>query len=474
MDNARLLPTEKMILYDKLARCERLDTDVKQFKRAKPIKNPVPEDQIGCYRRLGSRMCVTAEMSIIKQYIEKKKEMPPSFLEAGPREHLYFDPKKLRRIGIVTPGGIAPGLNTVIHSILNMHCNIYGMTREAYGFLGGLRGIVQERFEKLTPAKTEEWIHKGGTGIGAGRGNGEKISVMVKNLEGLLIDILYVIGGDGSLTVAHEIAKEIEKRGRKIVVAGIPKTMDNDVLWVWHSFGFDTAVEEATRIVNALHDEAKSTGRICLLQLFGRDAGFVAAHAALASGHVRVVLVPEVPFKIDLVLDYVQEAVADKGHALVVVAEGVCPKGGEKYVRKRIRARGLDPDKNKDPRVHEAFQEERLRLFRKAFEDRFKKFRRGRHRVFVVEPRYLIRAIPAHAVDQIYCQRLSDLTVHNTLAGFTDFMISQWLTEYVLVPLRLVAEQIDPKTKARQTKSIPPKGIFWKTVINSTGQPSFN
>lgn len=471
MDKVRLLPTEKTILRDKLDRSEQLNVDVKRFKPAK-FKNPVPQQQIGRYRPLDSRMCVTAEMGLIKQYLDRNQE-PPGFLEAGPRKKLYFDSKKVK-IGIVTPGGIAPGLNTVIHSIVNMHWEIYGIRKKACGFLGGFRGLAEERIVRLDPTITREWIHKGGTGIGAGREK-QDISVMVTKLEGLFIDILYVIGGDGSLTVAHKIAEEIKKRKKKIVVAGIPKTMDNDVLWVWHSFGFDTAVEEATRLVNALHDEAKSTKKICLLPLFGRDAGFVAAHAALASGQVNVVLVPEVPFKMDLVLTHVQEVVADKGYALVVAAEGACPQGySEKDVEEEIRKLGLDPNDRTNPKVWEMLQAWKLHLLKFKFEECFRNFMKGRHRVFVNEPRYLIRAIPAHAVDQIYCQRLADLAVHNTLAGFTDFMISQWLTEYVLVPLRLVAEQIDPKTKARQTKSIPPRGIFWSTVINSTGQPSFD
>lgn len=462
MDKERLLPTEKMILRDKLARCERLDTDVKQFKPAER-ENTVPEHEIGRYRPLESRMCVTAEMSVIRQYLEKKKEMPPSFLEAGPREYLYFDPKRVK-IGIVTPGGIAPGLNTVIHSIVNMHVEIYGMRTKAYGFLNGFQGLGQDHKVVLNPTITRKWIHEGGTGLGAGREK-QDVSVMASQLEDLGVDILYIIGGDGSLTAAYELAQEIERRNKTIVVAGIPKTMDNDVLWVWHSFGFDTAVEEAARIINALHDEAKSTGRICLLPLFGRDAGFVAAHAALGSGQVDAVLVPEVPFKIEPLLDYVKRRVQDKGYALVVAAEGASPQGyTEEKVKQEIRNSGLNPDDPTNPRVHKFFQEWRTQLLQTKFEEYFEKVIHGKHRVFVNEPRYLVRAIPAHSVDQIYCHRLGDLAVHSALAGFTGFMISQWLTEYVLVPLKLVA---------RGHKRIPPGGVFWTTVISSTGQPSF-
>lgn len=464
MDGGRLLATEKAILDDKIKRGEQLETDVKQFEPT-PHENRVPEDQIGRYRALDRRICVTAEMWIIKQFVGKGQE-PPSLLEAGPRKYLHFDPKEVT-IGIVTPGGIAPGLNTVIHSIVNMHYKIYGMRNKAYGFLGGFEGIAEKRRFNgdLDPDVTIEWIHKGGTLLGAGREE-QKISDMVTNLEDLGVDILYVIGGDGSLTAGYHLAQEIEKRSKKIAVAGIPKTMDNDVLWVWHSFGFDTAVEEATRLVNALHDEAKSTRKVCLLPLFGRDADFVAAHAALASGQVDVVLVPEVPFKIDRVLDHVKKVVAKNSYALVVVAEGACPQGyTEESVKEEIRKQGLDPNDRTNPKVWDMLQAWKIHLLRSKFEECFKNFMKGKHRVFVNEPRYLIRAIPANSVDQIYCRRLADMAVHNALAGFTGFMISQWLTEYVLVPLKLVAGG---------HKKIPPAGIFWKTVISSTGQPSFD
>lgn len=461
MPKEKVLPTEKAILRDKLDRCEELVTYVEQFKPLK-FRNPVPEHQIGRYRLPDRRICVTAEMELIKSFIEKKKDLP-SFLEAGPRDKLHFDPAEVR-IGIVTPGGIAPGLNTVIHSIVHMHSDVYRMKEKAYGFLNGFQGLAEDRSIYLDPSVTIQWIHKGGSGLGCGRGK-QDIALLADRLEDRGVNILYVIGGDGSLTGAHEIAGELQKRNKRIVVAGIPKTIDNDILWVWQSFGFSTAVEEATRIVNAIHDEAKAAQRICLLHLFGRDAGFIAGHAALASGQVDVVLVPEVEFKIEPTLRRVERIVAKKGYALVVLAEGACPKDyGEDRVREEIQRQGLNPDDRTHPKVSKAFRELRLNVLQTKFEEHFRAFKSGRHGVFVMEPRHLIRAIPPGSVDQIYCQRLADMAVHNALAGFTDFMISQWLTEYVLVPLDLVADR---------NKRIPPSGIFWTTVISATGQPSF-
>jgi 6-phosphofructokinase 1 len=338
------------------------------------------------------------------------------------------------------------------------------MERKAFGFRGGFRGLIENRYVELDPSITRDWLQKGGSGLTTGRGK-QDIATMATNLEDLGVDILYVIGGEGSLTAAHLIAEELKRRDSRIVVAGIPKTMDNDILWVWHSFGFDTAVEEATKFINAMHEEAKSTERICLLSLFGREAGFVAAHAALASGQVDVVLVPEIEFRIESLLQYVQKLVQDKRYALIVLAEGACPLGyTEDNVKAELNSRGLDPEDRSNPRVAESLRAWKLHCLQSNFENHFRKFQGGRFGVFVQEPRYLIRAIPANSVDQIYCQRLADMAVHNALAGFTDFMISQWLTEYVMVPLELVAEG---------HKKIPPGGIFWTTVTGSTGQPAF-
>jgi 6-phosphofructokinase 1 len=461
MNNRQPLATEKLIILDCLRSGVNLNTDIPTIGVPR-FMNPIPQDLIGRYRPLTKRIYATAEMEIIKAYGEQERE-PPSFPEAGPREHLYFNPAGIR-VGVLTAGGIAPGLNTVVHSIINMHHKIYGMERKAFGFLGGFRGLAENRYLELDSTITREWLHQGGSGLTTSRGK-QDIATMATNLNDLGVDILYVIGGEGSLTAAHVIAEEIKRRDSKIVVSGIPKTMDNDILWVWHSFGFDTAVEEATKFINAMHEEAKSSERICLLSLFGRDAGFVAAHAALASGLVDVVLVPEVDFKIESLLQYVQKLLQDKRYALIVVAEGACPVGyTEENVKAELQAKGLDLTDRSNPKVAEALRDWKLHSLKTKFEEHFNNFRGGRFGVFVQEPRYLIRAIPANSVDQIYCQRIADMAVHNALAGFTDFMISQWLTEYVIVPLELVAGG---------HKKIPPGGVFWTTVTGSTGQPAF-
>ncbi len=468
MGSIQIFPSEEMILKERLKNRSCLCDDPPLIGNP-GFKNPIAESRIGRYMK-GKRVSATSDIEIIKSYLDVNRNLP-SFPAAGPHELLFFDPAEVR-VGVVTAGGIAPGLNTVIHSIVNMHSTVYGMREKVVGFLGGFRGIERQHTVELEPGKTIEWLQKGGTGIFTGREKAD-VEAIVTGIVQMGIDILYVIGGDGSLTVAHAIAKGIESRGLKIVVAGIPKTMDNDVLWISHSFGFDTAVEEAARIVNAIHDEAKSTRRICLLPLFGREAGFVAAHAALACGHVDAILVPEVEFKLEPLLEYVDRLVKRKGHALIVLAEGACPWGyTERDIEEELRRRGLDPADRTNPRVSDALRSWRLNVIHDRFREYFGKLWGDEHQVFVEEPRYLIRAIPANSVDQIYCQRLADLAVHNALAGYTDFMISQWLDEYVLVSLKLVAEEKGPDGR-RLTKKIHPGSVFWATVINSTDQPSF-
>jgi len=416
-----------------------LKTDVAHLWDTPPTnqRNPRPAADIGAYRAWEKCKCVTADLEVIQAYYDLLKMPPPGFREAGPREFLHFDPASVN-VGIVTAGGIAPGLNMVVHALVSRH-RFYG-TKRIYGFRNGFRGfygtIGHDDPVLLDDDNTRNWIHRGGTLLGTLREDGADIPAVVDRLQRMDIKILYVVGGNGSLSAAHEISKEVGRRKLGIAVAGVPKTMDNDVRWVWQSFGFTTAVEEATRVINILHEEAQANNRICVVRLFGRNSGFVAANAVLASGEVDAVLIPEEnPIDLEVVLEHIGRVLSSEGHAVIVVAEGVGKDGG------------LTPQA--------LFSELR---------SRFKDVLPGRYGAFENEPRHQIRAVPAGPADQTYCRRLSDLAVDNALAGFTDFMISCWLTEYVLVPLELVAGR---------TKQVPTGGIFWKEVRNSTRQPSF-
>jgi 6-phosphofructokinase 1 len=458
------MTTERQLLRHVADQKTNFDTMVRML--AKPERsNSVGEDMLGLYRRPAARKAVIADMELLESFVSAGLPVP-SFLEAGPRETLRFDPQRVRA-AVVTTGGLAPGLHCVVHSIVKRHAHTYSLAHgfgKVFGVYDSFKGLcdLPNNLVELTPDATEEWLDHGGSRLGNVRyyHEGQKgpesmtrmVDVISQKLSQNNIDILYVIGGDGSLRVAHQIAEA----SPNVSVVGVPKTMDNDILWVWQSFGFDTAVERATRVINTLRSEAESTRRICLIELFGAESGFVAANASLASGHVDLVLIPEVFSDLNgtEALTYLEQAVAHvewgvckdphHPHAVVVVAEGV----GTVFAEKGI----VLGDAN-HPFI--------LQL--KGFiEARVHNAHGDRMEVLLNQPRHHIRAVPANAHDQIYCERLGALAVDNALAGYTDFMISQWLTEYVLVPLELVSQG--------NKKSIPIHGMFWKQVVSSTGQ----
>jgi len=461
------ITSERAILQDCIKRHVELETSVAQVRGHNTIPNPISEKIIGLYRPPDARKAVIADMDLMDAFRKGNLRLP-SFLEAGPRKELYFDPGTIHA-AIVTTGGLAPGLHAVIHSIVKRHHNTYGLRANArifgvYNSFKGLCDLANNSIE-LKPALTEEWLDQGGSQLGSVRyycdGNrGDKaIDAMAEHISEQLksnnIDILYVIGGDGSLKVVNALANKNPLRS----IVGIPKTMDNDILWVWQSFGFNTAVEQAERAINTLRSEAESTRRICLIELFGAESGFVAANAALASGHVDAVLIPEVFKSLDQnaaqlyltdIVNYIMRKVQDRvrnPHAVIVVAEGVATF---------LADMGVTVGKTK------VTKDSFITELRSLIEKNVTNARTERVAVFINQPRHYIRAVPANTYDEIYCERLGALAVDNALGGYTGFMISQWLTEYVLVPTRLVI--------AGQ-KSIPVGGIFWKQVINSTGQP---
>ena len=464
------ITSERLILQNHLDKVITLKTDVKEVQGRPTLLNDVSQDELGLFRSRNSRMTVITDTKILDAWKKKRLEVP-SFLEAGPRTDLRFNPHRVHA-AIVTTGGLAPGLHCVIHSIVKRHWHTYRIDQadgRIYGVYNSFKGLCKlaDNLVPLNPNKTEEWLDQGGSKLGIVRylhnddkEGDESIAGMADDITANLkyndIDILYVLGGDGSMRVAHEIAL----KNPTLSVIGIPKTMDNDILWVWQSFGFNTAVEQATRVINTLRSEAEATRRIGLIQLFGAESGFVAANATLASGHVDAVLIPEV-FKalkvgeaqiyLNKIVEHIEQRVRNNRrhnpHAVMVVAEGV----GTYLEKMEACIEGANVRKT-------TFIDQLSELLRKRIRDAHAQ----RVPVFNNEPRHYIRSAPANAHDQIYCERLGALAVDNALAGFTDCMISKWLTEFVLVPMDMVT---------RGQKSIPVNGMFWKQVVSSTGQP---
>ncbi|MBP5474199.1 MAG: ATP-dependent 6-phosphofructokinase, partial [Bacteroidales bacterium] len=271
------------------------------------------------------RIIYDTTLNHFKQCLANGEE-PISFEKAGPRESIYFQPAKTK-VAIVTCGGLCPGLNNVIRSLVNQLYYRYGISRILgikYGY-EGLIGKYNHEVIELTTQMVDNIHLQGGTFLGSSRGN-QDVSLMVDTLETLNVNILFCIGGDGTLRGAHAIHEEIERRGLKISVAGVPKTIDNDIDLIQKSFGFETAVAEATKVINDAHNEAHGAYNcVALVKLMGRDSGFIAASAALAIQEVNFVLIPEAPF--DLYgprgfLEALRKRLEDRHHAVVVVAEG--------------------------------------------------------------------------------------------------------------------------------------------------------
>jgi 6-phosphofructokinase 1 len=502
--------------------------------------NPLDPKTIGNWRKPDARVLVKAlRLAGAGDAVNPGGEPAFTFLEAGPREILYFRANRPLRVAIVVSGGIAPGVNAVVDGIVQRHwqyakdhsdnnLEVYGLRDGFLSFESDQKVLLRAHKSQPKPPNwtgldiiTPEHAHEGGSILGTSR-VGELLHA--ENRVGRLreydssllrarIDILYVIGGDGTMKAAHalhEVARENPERerlNRKLSVVSIPKTMDNDVLWVWQSFGFLSAVEKGREVIEHLSTEVESNPRLCVVQLFGSDSGFVVSHAVLASstGHCVAALIPEVDFSmkgehglIAHVKSALQKQTPRPPHGIIVMAETAIPQDALDYIDDPDIGLTSIPEGERLKQIRDALAEkEELRRY---IELRGKKKRiqgqtedalrsaglkivsRGllkgladgddevgpsedwkRLRAFTNEPRHLLRAIPPSCLDIIIGQRLGTLAVDNAMAGFTDFMISQWLTEYVLVPLRLVV---------LGRKRIPETGMFWKSVLAKTGQPA--
>ena len=377
---------------------------------------------------------------------------PISFEKAGPHSNLFFEPAKTK-VGIVSCGGLCPGVNDVIRSIVN-HLNYrYGINRVT-GFKYGYEGLVPKYNHdvvELTPQMVEGIHLTGGTILGSSRGM-QDISQMVDTLEIMNINILFCIGGDGTLRGAHAIHEEIAKRNLKIAVAGIPKTIDNDINLIDKSFGFETAFTIANEIIRFAHNEAEGAyNGIALIKLMGRDSGFIAAYAALSILEVNFVLVPEMDF--DLYgphgfLRALRKRLESRHHAVVVVAEGA----GQKFFEEGSPE--LDASGNILKKDIGIYLQEKIKEEFKA-----KDFP---HTIKYIDPSYIIRSSPANANDSKFCSLLAQNAVHAAMSGHTDFVAGNWNDQFTLLPI--------PVTIAKR-KKIDITGELWWNILEATGQP---
>jgi 6-phosphofructokinase 1 len=391
---------------------------------------------------------VSDEIRILER-IEVGADPGYQFELAGPREKLFFDGKQTRA-GIVTCGGLCPGLNNVIRSLYHELHYGYGVA-EVFGFRGGYSGLdpaCEIEPVRISPQFVEGIHQKGGTVLSSSRGPVD-IGRAVENLIVRGINILFTVGGDGTQRGANDLYQEARKRGHALSVVGVPKTIDNDVGFVSRTFGFFSAVEEAARVLSCAHTEACSVlGGIGLVKLMGRHAGFITAGATVACQDVNFALIPEVPFTLEKFLAALKERMRVKSHAVIAVAEGA----GQHL----LEGDGEGRDASGNVRLKDIghFLRERIEMFFKA---------EGRPAVVrYFDPSYQVRSRPANCEDALLCDLFARHAVHAAMSGKTGLVIGFLHERFIHVPIEILA---------KQTKRLDPKSGWWRSVLATTGQP---
>ncbi len=435
-------------LVDEIENPEEIDTHVQRLGKA-DITSPFSKRDYSCFVSDEDRVLMLGS----SLSLESLKIKPPSFELAGPRSHIYFDPVKTKA-AIVTCGGLCPGINDVIRSIVLTLYYGYGV-QATFGIRYGLRGFIADYglpIMELNPSAVERIHEYGGTILGSSRGP-QSPEAIVDSLEKMNVTILFTIGGDGTFKASAKIAEEIEKRGRKIAVIAVPKTIDNDIFLVSKTFGFDTAVQMACEAIRCAHTEALGAPNcIGLVKLMGRYAGFIAATATIALREVNYCLIPESDFDLHGekgLLKHLEKRLDDRSHAVIVVAEGAGQKFFEDHPKEKDPSGNIklgDIGKFLKQKIQEHFSAEGREVY-----------------IRYIDPSYIIRSVPANVDDSLYCGNLGQNAVHAAMAGKTAMMVSLWNDRYVHIPL---------KSAIMHKKRVKLNSRFWMSVLESTGQPS--
>jgi 6-phosphofructokinase 1 len=376
------------------------------------------------------------------------------FEKAGAREKIFFDPRQTKA-AIVTCGGLCPGLNDVIRSMfLELYMN-YGV-KDILGIRHGYLGLNEQTGEppvQLTMEMVEDIHREGGTILGTSRGPQDP-AAMVEFLEKLRINILFCIGGDGTQRGAHQIYEECTRQGAKIAIVGVPKTIDNDIQYCTRSFGLVSAVSQAEKVLGCAHVESKgAVNGIGLVKVMGRDAGFIAAYATLASQDVNFALIPETPFVLNGekgFLNVLRERMLLRQHAVIVVAEGA---GQHLFAGEKVEHDASGNVKFRD-----------IGLFLKDEINRFFSQKGPKIDLKYLDPSYVIRSVPANCDDSILCDQFGRQAVHAAMAGKTDVLIGNQCNAFVHVPIPLATAE---------KRRVQVEGELWTSVLAATGQPRF-
>jgi 6-phosphofructokinase 1 len=379
--------------------------------------------------------------------------LPLSVEVAGPRAKIFFDPSK-SKAAIVTCGGLCPGINDVVRTIVMELHHRYGVGN-IIGIRYGFQGLIPKfRYPivELTPDSVKEINTIGGSILSSSRGR-QNIGEMIDALKRMNVDLLFCVGGDGTMRATECITEEITRRGHKIGVIGIPKTIDNDLNLIQKTFGFDTAISESVKAIQCAHVEARGAPNgIGLVKIMGRQSGHIAAGAALAQTDVNFVLIPEVPFDLEGEKGFlmaVERRLRERSHCVILVAEGA----GQEHLRRE--GQPMETDASGNPRLLD------IGVYLKAsLEEYFRKIGLEVNLKYI-DPSYMIRSVPANASDSMYCGALGQYAVHAGMAGKTGMLVGLMKDEYVHLPLRII----------RSGNRVDPSGNIWMRVLEATGQP---
>lgn len=363
--------------------------------------------------------------SIIKndaRAASRRPEVAQGSVRGNACRKVWWESSKVKA-AMVTCGGLCPGLNSIIREVTNALWYSYGI-QDILGMQAGYNGLSDcEKHPPmaLNPDNVREIHMKGGSILKAGRGgfDAEKIC---DNFERMGINMLFLIGGDGTQSAGNQLYMAARKRNLPLSIVGLPKSIDNDVLIFDKTFGFESAVTAAADVIRNAWVEATSCDRgVGIVKLMGRDAGFVGMEAARASTLVDCVLIPEIEFAVEDVHKHIDEVLEMKGHCVVVVAEGA----GQKYV-----ATG-----EKDATGHDKYGD--IGAWLRDAVNANQKPKGGRS--FYIDPSYIIRSVPATPTDHIYCSRLAADAVHTAMRGYTGVCVGPIHNVICLVPSSLVA-----------------------------------
>ena len=397
------------------------------------------------------RILVYSHSQNLRASRDSGKELP-TFERAGPRRKIFFDPAGLN-CGIVTCGGLCPGLNDVVRTITLSLVWQYGV-KNIYGFRYGYAGLTSKPPQPpmlLTPELVNDIHLKGGDILSLSRGPQDS-DEMVDKLEQMGIGVLFTIGGDGTLRGARDLAEAIKKRGLKISVIGVPKTIDNDISGIEQSFGFSTAVESARAALCGAHEEARGAWNgVGLVKLMGRDSGFIAAYATLASSDANFCFIPEVPLVLEGengFLSALEKRLDNRHHALVVVAEGA---------GRSLTGENDAPGKDASGNI---LRQDIGLILKEKIAEYFTQKKKPMSLKYI-DPSYLIRSLPADSNDSAFCVMLGQNAVHAGMSGRTNMVVGYWNQYFVNVPTSLTV---------LKRKKVDPDGHLWQTVLEITGQ----